>query len=228
MNRVTTVDDALQIKRVLLSVSDKSDLEFFLPRLCRAAGPGLHIYSTGGTYLRAKEILAKDFPETLQTVSSYTGQPEMQGGLVKTLDYRIYLGLLSEPYNEHHQADRQRLGASLIDMVVVNLYPFRSVVSRNDTDLEDARGNIDIGGPAMLRAAAKSYLRVAAVCDPSDYESIASELESSAGRLALKSRFRLACKAFGHTAQYDRAIADYLAQTAESDLATVYTIQEGK
>lgn len=226
MNRVSTVDNDLRVRRVLVSVSDKSDLEFFLPRLCRAAGEGLRIYSTGGTYRRALEILQDEFPDVVHTVSSYTGQPEMQGGLVKTLDYRIYLGLLSEPYNTDHAADRERVGAALIDMVVVNLYPFRSVVARSDTDLEDARSNIDIGGPTMLRAAAKSFLRVAAVCDPSDYDAVASEMEETAGTIRLATRLRLARKAFGHTAQYDRAIADYLAPVPESELAEVYSVKE--
>lgn len=225
MNRVSTVDDAVPIKTVLLSVSDKSDLEIFLPALCEAAGDGLTIYSTGGTLRRAREILTGAFSDRIRSVSDLTGQPEMQGGLVKTLDYRIYIGLLSEPYNEHHRSDRRRLQTPLIDMVVVNLYPFRSVVARSDTDLEDARANIDIGGPCMLRAGAKSYPRVAAVCDPSDYESIVSEIRANHGATRLATRFRLARKAFGHTAQYDRAIADYLAEQPDRALEETYRIQ---
>ena len=112
-------------------------------------------------------------------------------------------------------------------MVVVNLYPFSSTVSRSDTDLEDARGNIDIGGPCMLRAAAKNYLRVLAVCDPSDYGPIARELAENAGAVTLETRFRMALKAFAHTAQYDRAIAEYLNASDPSLLEGVYQAGTG-
>ena len=224
MNRVQKVDDRLRIRRVLLSVSDKSGLESFVPRLVARAD--VVIYSTGGTYDRVADILGSSAEEHLRRVSDYTGQPEMQGGLVKTLDYRIYLGLLSEPYNEAHAADRSRVDAELIDMVVVNLYPFRSVASRAGSDAEDARSNIDIGGPCMLRAAAKSYLRVAAVCDPADYESIADELDTNGGSLRFETRFRLAQKTFGHTAQYDRAIADYLSERSYAEAVAPYEVNQ--
>ncbi|MFP4114314.1 MAG: hypothetical protein ACOC2Y_03055 [Spirochaetota bacterium] len=224
MNRVQKVDEQLRVRRVLLSVSDKSGLESFVPRL--TSHDDVIVYSTGGTYDRVSDILGRDAEERLRRVSDYTGQPEMQGGLVKTLDYRIYLGLLSEPYNDAHAADRERVGAELIDMVVVNLYPFRSVAARSGSDPEDARGNIDIGGPCMLRAAAKSYLRVAAVCDPADYESIADELDASGGSLGSETRFRLAQKAFGHTAQYDRAIADYLSERSYAEAIAPYEVNQ--
>lgn len=223
MNRVREVDDRVPVRRVLVSVSDKSELESLIPGLARH---DLLIYSTGGTYARIAEILGDDDRTRLRRVSDYTGQPEMQGGLVKTLDYRIYLGLLSEPYNEAHLADRERLSADLIDLVVVNLYPFRSVSQRSGSDAEDARSNIDIGGPTMLRAAAKSYLRVAAICDPSDYRSILDEIDANGGCTLLETRFRLAQKAFGHTAQYDRAIADYLAERSFAEAAAPYEVHE--
>ena len=224
MNRVAMIDQNIRIRRVLISVSDKSELETLVPRL--AAHDDLLIYSTGGTYKRIASILGESSTGRLRQVSDYTGQPEMQGGLVKTLDYRIYLGLLSEPYNEAHDADRERLDADLIDMVVVNLYPFRSVASRSGADAEDARSNIDIGGPCMLRAAAKSYLRVGALCDPSDYRSVADEMDERDGCLTLETRFRLAQKAFGHTAQYDRAIADYLAARSFDDAVAPYEVTQ--
>lgn len=222
MNRVRQVDDRTSVRRVLISVSDKSELETLVPGL--TAVDGLVIYSTGGTYRRIREILGDGAQGRLKQVSEYTGQPEMQGGLVKTLDYRIYLGILSEPYNEAHEQDRLRLEADLIDMVVVNLYPFRSVSSRAGADAEDARGNIDIGGPCMLRAAAKNYLRVAAVCDPADYSRVVDELEANDGATVLETRFRLAQKAFGHTAQYDRAIADYLCDRSLRDALGPYEV----
>lgn len=222
MNRVRRIDDRTPVRRVLISVSDKSELETLVPGLM--AVEGLVVYSTGGTYTRIREILGDGAPGRLKQVSEYTGQPEMQGGLVKTLDYRIYLGILSEPHNEAHEQDRLRLEADLIDMIVVNLYPFRSVSSRSDADAEDARGNIDIGGPCMLRAAAKNYLRVAAVCDPGDYSSLIDELEENDGATVLETRFRLAQKAFGHTAQYDRAIAEYLCDRSPDEAFDPYEV----
>jgi phosphoribosylaminoimidazolecarboxamide formyltransferase / IMP cyclohydrolase len=221
MNRVKRVDDRVAIRNVLISVSDKSELDVLAPVLAELQG--VTIYSTGGTFRRLSEILAGS-AAALRQVSDYTGQPEMQGGLVKTLDFKIYLGLLSEPYNEDHDKDRQRVAAQLIDMVVCNLYPFRSVSSRRDSDSEDARSNIDIGGPCMLRAAAKCYLRVAALCDPSDYRPVTEELRQHSGTLGIDTRFRLAQKAFGHTAQYDRAIADYLSERSLAEAVTPYAV----
>ena len=212
LNIVKEIDNRVQVRNVLMSVSDKTGLEAFVPALVKAC-PGVKIYSTGGTYAKVKEILGDKAEGTLVAVSDYTGQPEMQGGLVKTLDFKIYLGLLSETYNDAHQADLQRLAAQPIDMVVVNLYPFRETVARADVTPEMARTNIDIGGPCMVRASAKNYLRVASVTDPGDYANIAQELEAHGGTLGLDTRFRLMKKAFAHTAAYDTAIAGFFAGT---------------
>jgi phosphoribosylaminoimidazolecarboxamide formyltransferase/IMP cyclohydrolase len=133
---------------------------------------------------------------------------------VKTLDFKIYLGLLTETYNPSHQADLKRTGAVPIDMVVVNLYPFQETIAKPDVTVENARGNIDIGGPCMIRASAKNFIRVAPVVDPADYPGILDEMRASSGRTSLDLRFRLARKAFDHTARYDRAIAGYLAEQA--------------
>ena len=184
LNIVKDIDNRVAVKNVLMSVSDKTGLETFVPALVKAC-PGVKIYSTGGTYTKVKEILGADADKTLVAVSDYTGQPEMQGGLVKTLDFKIYLGLLSETYNEAHQADLKRLSALPIDMVVVNLYPFQQTVAKPDVTPEMARTNIDIGGPCMVRASAKNYLRVASVTDPLDYGSIANELEAHGGTIGL-------------------------------------------
>ena len=212
LNIVTEIDNRVAVRNVLMSVSDKTGLEAFVPALVKAC-PGVRIYSTGGTYKKVAEILGDAAKDTLVAVSDYTGQPEMQGGLVKTLDFKIYLGLLSETYNDAHQADLQRLAAKPIDMVVVNLYPFRETVARADVTPEMARTNIDIGGPCMVRASAKNYLRVASVTDPGDYANIAQELEAHDGTIGLDTRFRLMKKAFAHTAAYDTAIAGFFAGT---------------
>ena len=223
LNIVTDTDDRVVVKNVLMSVSDKTGLETFVPALVKAC-PGVKIYSTGGTYTKVKEILGDAAAETLVAVSDYTGQPEMQGGLVKTLDFKIYLGLLSEKYNDAHQADLKRLSAQPIDMVVVNLYPFRQTVAKAGVTPEMARTNIDIGGPCMVRASAKNYLRVASVTDPLDYAAIAGELEARGGSIGFDTRFRLMKKAFAHTAAYDTAIAEFFSGRTWEEVEGTYTL----
>jgi phosphoribosylaminoimidazolecarboxamide formyltransferase/IMP cyclohydrolase len=209
MNFVEKIDDKVKIQRVLVSVYDKGGLDAFVPELLRI-NPQILFYSTGGTYRAISDILGESKSDRLMAVSEYTGQPEMQGGLVKTLDFKIYLGLLSETYNPAHRQDLERTGAAAIDMVVANLYPFQSTVAQADVTPERARANIDIGGPCMIRAAAKNYLRVASVVDPGDYAQIVAEAEAGGGCLSLATRFRLAQKTFAYTSGYDTAIAAYL------------------
>jgi phosphoribosylaminoimidazolecarboxamide formyltransferase / IMP cyclohydrolase len=221
MNVVERIDDQVNVNHALISVSDKSGLETFVPRLLEI-NPGVRIFSTGGTFARLKEILGDKADGCLTQVSDYTGQPETQGGLVKTLDFKIYLGILTETYNNAHQADLKRTDGVPIDMVVVNLYPFRETIARAGVTPEDARGNIDIGGPCMIRAAAKNFIRVASVVDPDDYGRIADDMVAGNGSISLALRYRLACKAFDHTAAYDTAIARYLADTDFETVRKVY------
>ncbi|MGD8833840.1 MAG: hypothetical protein PVJ84_07380 [Desulfobacteraceae bacterium] len=223
MNIVDRIDDLVKVRHVLISVSDKTGLEELVPRL-KEISPELRIFSTGGTYNRLRDILGTDSDQCLTQVSDYTGQPETQGGLVKTLDFKIYLGLLTERYNEAHQADLIRTQAVPIDMVVVNLYPFEATIAQKDVTLEQARGNIDIGGPCMIRASAKNLIRVASVVDPNDYGRIIEELAANNGCTSLSMRYRLACKAFSHTATYDSAIAAYLADRSQEQVASCYTM----
>ena len=221
MNVVEKIDDKVKIKTILVSVSDKSGLDSFIPALVRL-NPDLLILSTGGTYAKLKDILGDKAALSLKQVSDYTGQPETQGGLVKTLDFKIYLGLLTETYNAAHQEDLNRTRALTIDMVVVNLYPFSQTIAKEGVTCENARGNIDIGGPTMIRAAAKNFIRVASVVDPASYPLILSKLDSHDGCLGLEDRFTLAKKAFAHTADYDRAIAAYLASQPINDVKSCY------
>jgi phosphoribosylaminoimidazolecarboxamide formyltransferase/IMP cyclohydrolase len=223
INVVDRVDDLVKIQNILVSVSDKSGLEQFIPQLVEM-NPQIRIFSTGGTYGRLKEILAGSHASRLMQVSAYTGQPETQGGLVKTLDFKIYLGLLTETYNDAHQGDLKRTDSVPIDMVVVNLYPFKETISKPDVTVEQARGNIDIGGPCMIRASAKNYIRVASVVDPADYDRILSVLKANQGATSLDLRFQLARKAFEHTAVYDRTIADFLASKAIDDVSKCYRL----
>lgn len=206
MNRVVTVDNVVPIRHILVSTYDKSGLPELVAGI--AGGfPDARFYSTGGTYRLLNEYLPS---EQLIQVSDYTGQPEIAGGLVKTLDYKLYLGLLSERYSPQHVEDRRRTGAVLFDLVVCNLYPFQEVTAEKSHDLEDARGNIDIGGPTMVRAAAKNFLQIACLTDPGDYPSFLTDVAPEGGT-TLAQRYRLATKAFEYVAEYDRAIAGYLA-----------------
>lgn len=220
INTVDKIDDWVKVKHVLVSVSDKNGLESFIPQLA-GINPGIRIFSTGGTFGKLKEILGGR-ASCLTQVSDYTGQPETQGGLVKTLDFRIYLGLLTETYNDSHKADLERTKSVQIDMVVVNLYPFKETISKKGVTPEEARGNIDIGGPCMIRASAKNFLRVASVVDPGDYAGIIAEMKDNSGKLSFKSRFELAKKAFAHTAAYDATISDYLAGRAFDEISSCY------
>lgn len=226
MNKVEKIDNRIRVNHVLISVSDKSGLEAFVPRML-AINPGIRIFSTGGTFARLRDILGDRADDCLTPVSDYTGQPETQGGLVKTLDFKIYLGLLTETYNASHQSDLKRTRGVAIDMVVVNLYPFKETIARADVTPELARGNIDIGGPCMIRASAKNFIRVASVVDPDDYGRIADEMDAGGGSISLALRYGLAGKAFAHTAAYDTAIAGYLADTSFAAVENEYRMQDG-
>jgi len=227
VNIVKDVDDWVSVQNVLISVSDKQGLEILVPGLV-SVNQALKIFSTGGTYKKIAEILGPEQSEKhLVKVSDYTGQPETQGGLVKTLDFKIYLGLLTETYNQDHQQDLERTRAVAIDMVVVNLYPFSQTVAQAGVSVEEARANIDIGGPCMVRASAKNYLRVASVTDPADYPRVIKKMRTSGGRLDIKTRFGLAQKAFAHTAEYDGNIAKFLAEQSDSRMESCYTKKGG-
>jgi len=221
INVVEHIDQDVKVKHVLLSVSDKQGLDRLVPRLLEI-NPDIRFFSTGGTYQHIKQILGATSDGCLQQVSDYTGQPETQGGLVKTLDFKIYLGLLTETYNDAHQDDLARTGSVPIDMVVVNLYPFKETIAKAGVTPEQARGNIDIGGPCMIRASAKNFIRVASVVNPQDYDTIVDEMATSGGSISLDLRFKLAQKAFEHTAVYDRTIADFLASRDIEDVQGCY------
>jgi phosphoribosylaminoimidazolecarboxamide formyltransferase/IMP cyclohydrolase len=197
------------IRRALLSVSDKTGL---IPFARELAARGVQLLSTGGTQ---KALQAEGIPVT--PVEEYTGSPEVMAGRVKTLHPKIHGGLLQR--GDVDADDLARLGASPIDLVVVNLYPFETVVQRLDARLEDLIENIDIGGPSMLRSAAKNHERVTVVCDPSDYERVLGELRDHAGATLPATRRMLAAKVFARTAAYDAAIASYLSSIpADADL----------
>ncbi|WP_323845647.1 bifunctional phosphoribosylaminoimidazolecarboxamide formyltransferase/IMP cyclohydrolase [Microbulbifer magnicolonia] len=196
--------DKVAIRRALISVSDKSGIVEFSRQL---ADMGVEILSTGGTHRQLKEA---GIP--VVEVSDYTGFPEMMDGRVKTLHPKVHGGILGRRGTDDSVMSEH--GITPIDMVVVNLYPFAQTVAKPDCTLADAIENIDIGGPTMVRAAAKNHKDVAIVVNASDYDGIIAELKANDGALNQSSRFDLAVKAFEHTAGYDGAIANYLGSIA--------------
>ncbi|MFQ5757875.1 MAG: bifunctional phosphoribosylaminoimidazolecarboxamide formyltransferase/IMP cyclohydrolase, partial [Acidiferrobacterales bacterium] len=192
------------IRRAIISVSDKRGIVEFAKEL-RALN--VEILSTGGT----ARVLADNGVEVIE-VSDYTGFPEMLGGRVKTLHPKIHGGLLARRDLENHMEALEKHGIAPIDLVVVNLYPFEQTVARVDCDLALAIENIDIGGPSMLRAAAKNHGAVTAVVDHADYAVVLDAMKNGDGELNAAERFRLAVKAFEHTARYDGVVANYLSR----------------
>ncbi|HEX5650001.1 MAG TPA: bifunctional phosphoribosylaminoimidazolecarboxamide formyltransferase/IMP cyclohydrolase, partial [Steroidobacteraceae bacterium] len=195
------------IRRALISVSNKEGLLDFAHELARR---GVTILSTGGTakMLRADGIEAVD-------VSSVTGFPEIMDGRVKTLHPKIHGGLLGRRGLD--DAVMKAHGIEPIDLVVVNLYPFAATIAKPGCTFEDAVENIDIGGPAMVRASAKNHERVAVVVDPLDYGAVLAEMDRDNGGVGAATRQRLATKAFTHTAQYDAMVASYLLQASRTN-----------
>lgn len=192
------------MRRALISVSDKHGVVELGHRLTAI---GYEILSTGGTYRVLQEAGVK-----ATEVSEATGFPECFDGRVKTLHPAVHGGILARRDSEKHQREALKLGIEMIDLVAVNLYPFRETVQRTESTLEDIIENIDIGGPTMLRSAAKNYHDVIVLCDPADYEAVLEPLERGEG-IPTDDRARLALKVFEHTAHYDAMIASFLAKT---------------
>jgi phosphoribosylaminoimidazolecarboxamide formyltransferase / IMP cyclohydrolase len=193
-----------RIGRALISVYDKNGVTEFARAL---ADMGVEILSTGSTSARIAEAGVP-----VRKVSDVTGFPEILHGRVKTLHPRIHGGILAVRSNPDDLADLATHGISTIDLVAVNLYPFAETVRREGATFAEIIENIDIGGPTMVRAAAKNFQDVAVVTDPEDYPSIVRELAEGGGRLPTERLFDLARKAFRHTAMYDRQISEYLSE----------------
>ena len=208
----------MKIAQALISVSDKRGVVDFAREL---AGLGINILSTGGT---AKML--RDAGIKVTDVSEYTGFPEMLDGRVKTLHPKVHGGILGIRGNAAHAATMKQHDIPTIDLVVVNLYPFAQTIAKKDCTLEDAIENIDIGGPTMVRAAAKNHGNeaggVGVLTDPEDYAKVAAELKGNGGALSYKTRFDLAKKAFTHTARYDGQIANWLTSLDEENKPTTF------
>ena len=189
------------IKRALISVSDKNGILDFAKEL---AALNVEIISTGGT----ADLLRKNGIK-VTGISDITGFPECLDGRVKTLHPRVHAGLLAIRKNPEHMKQLKELGIEPIDMVVVNLYPFKQTILKENVTFEEAIENIDIGGPTMLRSAAKNYQDVVVIVDPDDYMPVLKEIRET-GDVSLKTRLRLCYKVFQHTSHYDTLIQQYL------------------
>lgn len=200
-----TETDLVPVRRALISVSDKTGIEEFARGL---ADMGVELLSTGGTYR-----LLQDKGIAVTEISEYTGFPEMMDGRVKTLHPKVHGGILARRGTD--DAVMKEHGIAAIDMVVVNLYPFEQTVARPDCTLEDAVENIDIGGPTMVRAAAKNHRFVTIVVDAGNYPCILEEMRGNDGCLSYRTRFDLAIRAYEHTAAYDGAIANHFGRMVE-------------
>ena len=192
-------------KRALVSVSDKTGLVDFVSGLQAA---GWEIIATGGT----QKLLENSGIKTIG-ISDVTGFPEICDGRVKTLHPKVHGGLLARRDEPSHLQALEENGISFIDLVCVNLYPFRETIAKEGVSMADAIENIDIGGPSMLRSAAKNYNDVTVVCDPADYDTILAEINAT-GNTTLETRLQLSAKAYTHTAQYDACIATYMREKA--------------
>ena len=203
----------MKIQRALISVSDKTGVAGFARELEKQ---GVEIISTGGT----ASLLRQEGSKAID-ISTFTGFPEMLDGRVKTLHPKVHGGLLYLRGNEEHESAAREHGIEPIDLVVVNLYPFQETIAKRGVRLAEAIEQIDIGGPSMLRSAAKNYQSVTVLVDPADYEAVLEEMRDRDGETTLKLRERLAIKAFLTTSEYDRAIATYLneKQTAETSFS---------
>lgn len=196
-----------RIRSAILSVSDKTGLGELAQHLSQM---GVTIYSTGGTFRALQEAGVKAIP-----IDELTQFPEMMDGRVKTLHPAVFAGILARRSNPKDMATLQSHGLETIDMIVVNLYPFQKTVARPDASEAEIIENIDIGGPSMLRAAAKNFADVAVVVDPTDYGTIIEEMLANQGDLTAETRRKLALKVFRHTSQYDTAITEYFTRTTK-------------
>jgi phosphoribosylaminoimidazolecarboxamide formyltransferase / IMP cyclohydrolase len=207
---------AVRVRRALLSVSDKSGIVDFARGLVEL---GVEIVSTGGTARALAEAGVH-----VRAIEDFTGFPEMMDGRVKTLHPRLYAGLLAVRDNDEHLQAAAEHSIEPVDLVCVNLYPFEQTVARGDATPEEIVENIDIGGPTMIRAAAKNHVFAAVLVDPADYAPVLAELRESGGRVSLPTRVRLAGTAFACTARYDAAISTWFAQREGEDFPAQRTL----
>lgn len=223
MNIVTRVSRRVPVEVALISVFDKTGL----PELVRGLvgiNRNIVILSTGGTYAAIEAIQRETPGGVLMDIANYTGFAEMQGGLVKTLHPKIHAGILAETDSPVHAEYLESIQAVKIDLVAVNLYPFEEVISNPTCTLEEARANIDIGGPTMIRAAAKNFHNVAVLSSPDQYTEFLHNLEFLVGSTDIEQRLHWAAEAFERTRAYDEHISAFMLETGDEELAATYEL----
>jgi|WetSurMetagenome_2_1015567.scaffolds.fasta_scaffold04658_2 phosphoribosylaminoimidazolecarboxamide formyltransferase / IMP cyclohydrolase len=229
---VKEIDDLVSVENVFCSVTNKEGLVPLIQGMIDVV-PKMKIFSTGGTYSYLKnELGARRAPVNLVEVSNYTGMPETKGGLVKSLHHKLFLGYLTENYCVDHWEDLKRESAVPIDLVIVNLYDFKKAVAAASTEdpvsLEMTRGNIDVGGPSALRAAAKNFLRVMVLPKVEDYNEFIGAFEEYGGATDFHMRYFAAKKTFRVLWNYDRAIEDFLDSVPSDKMLEAYQVHNSR
>lgn len=229
MRVVEKINDLVPVRTAVVSVMDKTGLDILIPGLI-TRNPEVVIFTTGGTHNEIKGIVTPEqLVKNIREVSEYTGQMESEGGLVKTLHHKLFLGYLTEDYCQAHQADLARENALPIDLLVVNLYPFQKTIEQMDTNPEIARMNIDVGGLSALWASAKNFHRVACLTSPKQYQLFLGQLQYNDGKTTLKMRLNLARAVWHLLAGYMEAVMYYFGlpdnPMDDADILNCYTIK---
>jgi len=225
IDKITDLENQIQVRNVIVSVADKRGIEKLAPRLLELC-PGLRFYATGGTFRALREVIGLDAPQHLVEMTRYCIQPVTKSGLARTVDFKVYIGLLADPFNEIHVADLSKAGAVFFDMVISNLAPFPEAEDAAGVDDEERRLMIDIGGPGMIRGGMSNYLRVATVTDPDDYDRVLERIEQLNGQTDLELRHELARKAAQVTARNAAAIARYFEELTPETLKDLYAFTQ--
>ncbi len=221
-DRINTCEDLVSVRNVIVSTADKRGLEEFAPRLVELC-PQVRFYATGGTFALLKECLGPLAAQRLVEMTRYTTQPITHAELARTIDFKIYIGLLADPFNPTHVQDLSSAGAAFFDVVISNVHLYEDLIYEGDPDPETVRGAIDIGGPGMIRAGVRNYLRVATIVDPDDYNGFLDHIESNDGQSRLNLRLDLARKAFHLIAKNDSELAEYFGRLDVETLKDVYS-----
>jgi phosphoribosylaminoimidazolecarboxamide formyltransferase/IMP cyclohydrolase len=202
-------EDLVKVRNVIVSTADKRGLGDLATRLVDLS-PQVRFYATGGTHAVVREALGPRAAQRVVEMNRYTTQPVTHAGLARTIDFKIYIGLLADPFNPVHVLDLSSAGAAFFDMVISNVHLHSDLLAAGEPEVEVARSNIDIGGPGMIRAGVRNFLRVAVLSDPDDYARVLDHLREHGGATTLDLRLELARKAFRLLSRNDAAIADYL------------------
>ena len=219
--KVRKIEDLVKVRNVIVSTADKRGLAEFAPKLVKIC-PQVRFYATGGTYAVLRESLGDMAAQRVVEMTRYTTQPITHSGLARTIDFKIYIGLLADPFNKVHVQDLSSAGAAFFDIVISSVHLYADLAAEGEPLPEDLRANIDIGGPGMIRAGVRNFLRVAVVVDPDDYGRVLEHITENGGKTDLELRLELARKAFRLMAKNDTALAEYFERLDKATLQEHY------